>query len=318
MLQTQPSSTRARTGDDTVVSIDGLRVRYGDTVAVDGVSLSIRRGEIFGILGPNGAGKTTTVECLAGLRRPDAGTLRVLGHDVLADRHELRELVGVQLQTAALPDKLRVGEALELFAAFYRTPADPGELLHRLGLQDKRDARFDKLSGGQRQRLSIALALVGSPQVAILDELTTGLDPQARRETWKLIESVRDQGVTVVLVTHFMEEAQRLCDRVALLHGGRVVALDTPAGLAAGGRGGQRIGFALDRPDALDLSALRALPEVREVTRHDDRIEVAGGGDLVGAVIAALVRAGTVPRATRIEQATLDDAFVALTTEEDR
>jgi ABC-2 type transport system ATP-binding protein len=201
MLQTQPSSTRARTGDDTVVSIDGLRVRYGDTVAVDGVSLSIRRGEIFGILGPNGAGKTTTVECLAGLRRPDAGTLRVLGRDVLADRHELRELVGVQLQTAALPDKVRVGEALQLFAAFYRTPADPGELLHRLGLQDKRETRFDKLSGGQRQRLSIALALVGSPQVAILDELTTGLDPQARRETWKLIESVRDQGVTVVLVT---------------------------------------------------------------------------------------------------------------------
>jgi ABC-2 type transport system ATP-binding protein len=318
MLQTQPSLNGARTGDDIVVSIDGLRVRYGDTVAVDGVSLSIRRGEIFGILGPNGAGKTTTVECLAGLRRPDAGTLRVLGHDVLADHHALRELVGVQLQTAALPDKLRVGEALALFAAFYRAPADPGELLRRLGLQDKRETRFDKLSGGQRQRLSIALALVGSPQVAILDELTTGLDPQARRETWKLIESVRDQGVTVVLVTHFMEEAERLCDRIALLHHGRVVALDTPDGLAAGGRAGQRIGFALDRPDALDLSALRALPEVREVTRRGDRIEVAGSGDLVAEVIAALVRAGAVPHATRVEHATLDDAFVALTTEEDR
>jgi ABC-2 type transport system ATP-binding protein len=320
MLQTQPSPTRPSAGhtDDTVVSIDGLRVRYGDTVAVDGVSLSIRRGEIFGILGPNGAGKTTTVECLAGLRRPDAGTLRVLGHDVLTDHHVLRELVGVQLQTAALPEKLRVGEAIELFASFYPAPADPDELLDRLGLRDKRATRFDRLSGGQRQRLSIALALVGSPKVAILDELTTGLDPQARRETWKLIESVRDQGVTVVLVTHFMEEAERLCDRIALLHHGRVLALDTPAGLTAAGHAGQRIAFTLDRPDGLDLSALRALPEVRDVVRRGARIEVAGGGDVVAATIASLVQAGAVPRDTRIEQASLDDAFVELTTEEDR
>jgi ABC-2 type transport system ATP-binding protein len=301
-----------------VVSIEDLRVRYGDTVAVDGVSLSIRRGEIFGILGPNGAGKTTTVECLAGLRRPDAGTLSVLGHNVLTEHDVLRELVGVQLQTAALPEKLRVGEAIHLFASFYRTPVDPDELLDRLGLTDKRATRFDRLSGGQRQRLSIALALVGSPQVAILDELTTGLDPQARRETWKLIESVRDQGVTVVLVTHFMEEAERLCDRIALLHHGRVLALDTPAGLAAGGRTGQRIAFTLDRPDALDLSALRVLPQVHDIVRDGARIEVAGGGDLIAVVVASLVQAGAVPRDTKIEQASLDDAFVELTTEEDR
>jgi ABC-2 type transport system ATP-binding protein len=219
---------------DTVVSVRDLRVRYGTTVAVDGVSLNIRRGEIFGILGPNGAGKTTAVECIGGLRTPDQGTISVLGLDARRDRDELRQRVGIQLQSSGLPDKLRVGEALELFAAFYADPADPAELLALLGLSDKRDARFTSLSGGQKQRLSIALALIGSPQLAILDELTTGLDPGARRETWKLIESVRDAGVTVLLVTHFMEEAERLCDRVALLHRGRIHAVDTPAALAAG------------------------------------------------------------------------------------
>jgi len=189
---------------DTVVSVQDLRVRYRETVAVDGISLNIRRGEIFGILGPNGAGKTTTVECIGGLRTPDEGTISVLGLDARRDRDELRQRVGIQLQSSELPDKLAVGEALELFAAFYDDPADPDELVTLLGLTDKRDTRFAKLSGGQKQRLSIALALIGRPQVAILDELTTGLDPQARRETWKLIESVRDSGVTMLLFTHFM------------------------------------------------------------------------------------------------------------------
>ncbi len=305
----------AETATEVVVSVDHLRVRYGDTLAVDDVSLSIRRGEIFGILGPNGAGKTTTVECIGGLRKADAGSINVLGLDPRRNRDQLRQRVGIQLQSSELPDKLRVAEALDLFASFYSDPADPDRLLALLGLDGKRDDRFANLSGGQRQRLSIALALVGRPKLAILDELTTGLDPQSRRETWKLIEGIRDQGVTVILVTHFMEEAERLCDRVALLHHGRVIAIDTPAALAAGATAGQRISF---RPSAaLDHDAMRELPEVRDVRRQGDRIVVEGSGELVAAVIGALVRAGVIPEQTRIEQSTLDDAFVALTADAD-
>jgi ABC-2 type transport system ATP-binding protein len=307
--------TPAQTTTDVVVSVDHLRVRYGDTLAVDDVSLSINRGEIFGILGPNGAGKTTTVEAIGGLRRPDGGAISVLGLDALHNRAELRQRVGIQLQASELPDKLRVGEALELFAAFYADPADPDRLLNLLGLDAKRDDRFSNLSGGQRQRLSIALALIGRPELAILDELTTGLDPQSRRETWKLIEGIRDEGVTVILVTHFMEEAERLCDRLALLHHGRVIAIDTPAALAAGSAGRQRISF---RPSGVvDVARMRELPDVRDVVRHGDRFTVEGTGDLVAAVMEALVRDGVVPLQTRIEQSTLDDAFVALTADAD-
>ena len=304
---------QAEAATTEVVSVENLRVRYGDTVAVDGVSLSIGKGEIYGILGPNGAGKTTTVECIGGLREPDAGVISVLGMDVRADRKELRRRVGVQLQQSELPDKLRVGEALELFASFYPDPAEPGQLLHSLGLEGKRDARFASLSGGQRQRLSIALALIGRPELAILDELTTGLDPQSRRETWKLIEALHGQGVTVILVTHFMEEAEYLCDRVALLHRGHVLAINSPAELAA--RTGQHISF---RPSVeLDLEALRLLPDVRDVRRNGERVLVEGGGDLVAAVMELLVRQQVIPLDTRIEQSTLDDAFVALTADAD-
>jgi ABC-2 type transport system ATP-binding protein len=307
--------TRTPTATDVVVSVDHLRVRYGDTLAVDDVSLSINRGEIFGILGPNGAGKTTTVEAIGGLRRPDGGSINVLGLDALRSRDELRQRVGIQLQASELPDKLRVGEALELFAAFYRDPANPDRLLKLLGLEGKRDDRFANLSGGQRQRLSIALALIGRPELAILDELTTGLDPASRRETWKLIEGVRDEGVTVILVTHFMEEAERLCDRLALLHHGRVIAVDTPAALAAGSAGRQRVSF---RPSGVvDVARMRELPVVRDVVRHGDRFTVEGTGDLVAAVMETLVRDGVVPMETRIEQSTLDDAFVALTADAD-
>jgi ABC-2 type transport system ATP-binding protein len=307
--------TRAQITTDVVVSVDHLRVRYGDTLAVDDVSLSINRGEIFGILGPNGAGKTTTVEAIGGLRRPDGGSISVLGLDALQSRQELRQRVGIQLQASELPDKLRVGEALELFASFYSDPTDPERLLKLLGLEAKRDDRFANLSGGQRQRLSIALALIGRPELAILDELTTGLDPQSRRETWKLIEGIRDEGVTVILVTHFMEEAERLCDRLALLHHGRVIAIDTPAALAAGSAGRQRISF---RPSGVvDVARMRELPDVRDVVRHGDRFTVEGAGDLVAAVMEALVRDGVVPLQTRIEQSTLDDAFVALTADAD-
>ncbi len=306
-----PTTTDITT--DTVIAVDDLRVRYGATLAVDGVSLAIRRGEIFGILGPNGAGKTTTVECIGGLRTPDSGSISVLGLDPRADRDAVRERLGIQLQSSELPDKLQVAEALELFAAFYPEPADPAELMEMLGLTEKRTTRFANLSGGQRQRLSIALALIGRPQIAVLDELTTGLDPQARRETWRLIESVRDSGVTVVLVTHFMEEAERLCDRVALLHRGRVVVLDTPAALASGTGAGQRVSFVAD---ALDEQPLRALDGIGEVVRHGDRITITGTGDLLATVVAELVRQRVIPRQTQVHQSTLDDAFVALTADD--
>ncbi len=301
---------------ETVVRVRDLRVRFGTTVAVDGVSLDIRRGEIFGVLGPNGAGKTTTIECIGGLRTPEQGTISVLGLDVRRDHDRLRERVGIQLQSAEVPDKLGVREALTLFAAFYDDPADPDELMALLGLADKRDTRFAKLSGGQKQRLSIALALIGRPEVAILDELTTGLDPQARRETWKLIESVRDSGVTVLLVTHFMEEAERLCDRIALLHRGRIHAIDTPAAFASGAQARQRVSFVPSAP--LRDDALRSLPGVTGVRRHGDRVTVSGTGDLVAILMTELARQRVVPIQTRVHQSSLDDAFVAMTNDEEQ
>ncbi|MEV4051197.1 ABC transporter ATP-binding protein [Amycolatopsis sp. NPDC049688] len=214
-----------------LIEVTDLRKQYGNRVAVDGVSFTVERGEIFGILGTNGAGKTTTVECLQGLRHADGGTISVLGLDPAADHTELTRRVGVQLQESQLPAKLRVREALELFASFYPQSADIDVLLDQLDLRDHARSYFGKLSGGQKQRVSIALALVGQPELAILDELTTGLDPHARRETWQLVEGVRAAGVTVLLVTHFMDEAERLCDRVAIFDAGRVVATGTPAEL---------------------------------------------------------------------------------------
>ena len=218
----------------TVVEVTDLRKRYGDVVAVDGVSLSVVRGEVFGVVGPNGAGKTTTVECIAGLRRPDAGRVRVLGMDPAADAATVRVRVGVQLQQAALPDRLRVGEAMRLFAGAYGRLDRVDALLDQWGLQAKRRAAFATLSGGQRQRLFIALALLGEPEIVVLDELTTGLDPAARRETWALVRRLREAGTTVVLVTHAMDEADALCDRLAVIVAGRVVALGVPAEVRGG------------------------------------------------------------------------------------
>lgn len=214
-----------------VIEVHGLQKRYGDKVAVDGVSLSVRQGEIFGIAGPNGAGKTTLVECLTGLRAPDAGTVRVLGYDPSRERRALLQHVGVQLQESALPEVLRVGEALRLYSSFYDAPADWREVMRQWGLEDKRNTNFGDLSGGWKQRLQIALALVGNPRLAVLDELTTALDPYARRATWDLVREMRDNGVTVVLVSHFMDETEQLCDRVAILAEGRVIATDSPRAL---------------------------------------------------------------------------------------
>ncbi|MEU8256016.1 ABC transporter ATP-binding protein [Micromonospora inaquosa] len=294
-----------------VIEVTKLHKRYGDLVAVDDVSFAVEAGEIFGVLGPNGAGKTTTVECVAGLRVPDGGGVSVLGLDPRRDAAQLRQRVGVQLQESQLPDRLRVAEALELYASFYRNPADPATLIDKLGLGDKRNTAYKLLSGGQKQRLSIALALVGNPEIAILDELTTGLDPQARRDTWGLIEQVRDSGVTIVLVTHFMEEAERLCDRVAVIDRGRVVALDSPAGMVSTVAPQQRIRF---RPSApVDDRLLTDLPEVSAVQRTGSQVVVTGTGELLHAVTSVLARHQIVAADLRLEQSTLDDAFVELT-----
>jgi len=216
----------------TAIEVERLRKRYGAKVAVDDVSFTVAEGEIFGLLGRNGAGKSSTVDCVAGLRVPDDGRIRVAGLDPRRDHRELRHLLGVQLQESALPGKLTVAEAMRLYASFYRRPADIAGLLDMLDLTEKRNTRYRVLSGGQKQRLSIALALIGRPRIAILDELTTGLDPVARRDTWDLIDDIRNQGVTIMLVTHFMTEAERLCDRVAILDRGRLAAMGTPAQLA--------------------------------------------------------------------------------------
>jgi ABC-2 type transport system ATP-binding protein len=301
-----------------VIDVQHLHKSYGDTVAVDDVSFTVHEGEIFGILGRNGAGKTTTVECIEGLRAPDRGQISVLGLDPRADRAELTQRLGVQLQDSRLPDGLQVAEALKLYSSFYRAPADWRALMDTLGLAGQGTTRFGRLSGGQKQRLSIALALVGSPQVTVLDELTTGLDPQARRDTWDLIEDVRSRGVTIVLVTHVMEEAERLCDRVALIDAGRVVAVDTPAALAGRVQAEQRICF---RPSApLDDALLTGLPEVTSVTRRGEVVMVTGNDNdnALNAVTSVLARHRIVARQLRVEQASLEDAFLALTGRLDR
>jgi len=305
------ASVRDAEGMSAVIDVQHLHKTYGDTVAVADVSFTVHEGEIFGILGPNGAGKTTTVECVEGLRDPDGGQISVLGLDPQRDRDALTQRLGVQLQQSRLPDQLRVSEALELFSSFYPDPADWRELMEVLGISAKASTPFRKLSGGQQQRLSIALALVGNPRVAVLDELTTGLDPQARRDTWELIEGVRERGVTIVLVTHFMEEAERLCNRVAVIDAGRVVALDTPAALAEQVQTGQRIQF---RPSApIDDFLLESLPEVTSIQHKGDALVVTGTGNALNAVISVLARNQIVAEQLRVDQATLEDAFLAFT-----
>jgi ABC-2 type transport system ATP-binding protein len=294
-----------------IIEVEHLNKAYGSTIAVQDVSFSVAEGEIFGLLGPNGAGKTTTVETVVGLRVPDAGTIRVLGLDPIRDHARVARQMGMQLQESALPAKLKVKEALSLYRSFYPRPDDPERLLEALGLAAKRDDYFKDLSGGQKQRLSIALALIGRPKIAVLDELTTGLDPQARRNTWGLIQGVRDHGVTVVPVTHAMEEAEHLCDRVALIDAGRLVALGTPARVAEQAGGSKRVVF---HPSAaLDERLLTDLPEVRELEHRGGRLAVAGSGELVNAVILTLASSGVTAQDVRLETPTLEDAFLALT-----
>jgi ABC-2 type transport system ATP-binding protein len=300
-----------------VIEVQDLRKKYDDVVAVDGISFEVSEGEIFGMVGPNGAGKTTTIECVEGLRRADSGQVRIFGEDPLENRITVAERIGIQLQESALPARLRVAEALWLFGSFYKHQADADELLRQLGLNEKKSTAFTKLSGGQKQRLYIALALINLPKVVFLDELTTGLDPQARRAMWDLVRGIREQGRTVFLTTHFMEEAERLCDRVAILDQGSIVALDTPEALIQSLDAERRIVVSV--PDGLEELSLTDLPQVSRVERTGDRFVIYGTKQgLASAVINALEDADIAFEDLRTEQATLEDVFLALTGREIR
>jgi ABC-2 type transport system ATP-binding protein len=293
----------------TALEIVGLRKRYGPRVAVDGVDLVVSEGEIFGILGPNGSGKTTTVECAYGLRASDGGHIRVFGEDPQAQPDRVARMVGVQLQDSALPDRLRVTEAVHLFASLAPGRIDEAAAIEEWGLTGKRNASFGSLSGGQRQRLFVALALVARPRLVFLDEMTTGLDPAARREVWQLVEQVRAEGTTVVLVTHFMDEAERLCDRVAVMVGGRVVAEDTPAGLIDRYGGGTRVRFTAG-PAGLD--GIDRLPGVVEARHVDGAVAVRGVGTFLTALGHHLYVNGHADTQLLVQRAGLEDAYVAL------
>ncbi len=297
---------------ETAITAAGLRKTYGSVKAVDGVSFEVRLGEIFGMVGPNGAGKTTTIECLEGLRTPDEGRLDILGLDPRREGQELRERIGVQLQMSALPDDIRVWEALDLFSSFYRKPSDWRPLLEALGLTEKRKTAFAKLSGGQKQRLFIALALVNDPELVFLDELTTGLDPHARRAMWDLVRDIRDRGKTVFLTTHYMEEAEVLCDRVLVIDRGRIVALDTPDNLIRGLGEGIRIVFTAE--EGYDPKPLESVEGVLKVEPTGRKVVVTGSGErLVWLVVNALDANGVRYRDLRTERPDLEEVFLALT-----
>ncbi len=305
---------------DTIVQVQGLRKIYGTTVAVEDVSFEVREGETFGMVGPNGAGKTTTIECLEGLRKPDAGTVRVLGVDPQHEGQTLCLRTGMQLQQSNLPERMKVWEALDLYASFYPKAADWKELLSQLGLEEKRNAPFSKLSGGQKQRLFIALALLPDPQLVFLDELTTGLDPQARHAIWDLVREVRERGKTVILTTHFMEEAERLCDRVAILDHGRIVALDTPSALIRDLGAEERVVFSVN--GTLPSGFEKALSGAARLEVQGERVIVHGKNSrkvpLVSEVVNLLTSQGIQFRDLRTEQPNLEDVFLSLTGREMR
>ncbi len=295
-----------------IIRVAGIRKTYGKTVAVDDVSFDVEEGEIFGLIGPNGAGKTTTMECVEGLRRPDRGSISVLSFDPIRDARALQQKVGVQLQQAQLQKRIKVREAVDLWASLYQHAVDGDVLLDRLGLADKRQAWFMTLSGGQKQRLFIALALIHDPDVVLLDELTTGLDPQARRAIWDLVREIRSRGKTVLLTTHLMEEAERLCDRVAIVERGRVIDIGTPAGLVR--RHCQNEGVVLETTDDTAASCFEAIPGVESVTWQGSQCTIRGrGGDLVTHVIQCLAEHRIRVTSFKTELPNLEDVFLTLT-----
>jgi len=296
----------------SVVQVSAIRKTYGRTVAVDEVSFDVREGEIFGLIGPNGAGKTTTMECVEGLRAPDRGDISVLGLNPTRDVYRLQERVGVQLQEAQLQKRIKVREAVGLWASLYTKPVDGDRLLEQLGLSDKRNAWFMTLSGGQKQRLFIALALINDPELVFLDELTTGLDPQARRAIWDLVRGIRARGKTVFLTTHLMEEAERLCDRVAIIDRGRIVDIGTPAELIRRHAPEQTVVVAA--PDVSTEALFRAIPGVESVTNTDGRFTIRGkGDDLVTRVIGCVADHQIKVTDFRTDRSTLEDVFLNVT-----
>jgi ABC-2 type transport system ATP-binding protein len=305
---------------NTIVQVEKLYKAYGATVAVDEITFDVQEGEIFGMVGPNGAGKTTTIECLEGLRKPDRGMIRVLGVDPQIESRVLRTHTGMQLQQSNLPERIKVWEVLDLYSSFYPKAADWKELLSQLGLEDKRNTAFSKLSGGQKQRLFIALALLPDPQLVFLDELTTGLDPQARHAIWDLMKDIRAKGTTILLTTHFMEEAERLCDRVAILDHGQMVALDTPEALIRSLGAEERVVFRIDGslPPTFEKNILAPI----SVEVQDEVVTVRGQGEretpLVSEVVTLLSSLGIRYRDLRTEQPTLEDVFLKLTGREMR
>ena len=295
-----------------IIRVSGIRKTYGKTVAVDDVSFEVEEGEIFGLIGPNGAGKTTTMECVEGLRRPDRGSISVLSLDPIRDARRLQQKVGVQLQQAQLQKRINVSEAVDLWASLYPRAVDGEALLERLGLADKRKAWFMTLSGGQKQRLAIALALIHDPDVVLLDELTTGLDPQARRAIWDLVREIRTRGKTVLLTTHLMEEAERLCDRVAIVERGRVIDIGTPAGLVR--KHCQNEAVVLETTDASASHRFESIPGLESVTWQNNQCTIRGrGGDLVTHVIQCLAEHRIQVTNFKTELPNLEDVFLTLT-----
>ena len=292
------------------MTVRGLRKAYGGRVVVDGLDLDVPAGEIVGLIGANGAGKTTTVECIQGLRKPDAGTLRVLGFDPVTEAEELRPLIGSQLQDSALPDRLRVAEAVELFST--TRGRDGSELLERFGLARRRRSVFSSLSGGERQRLFLVLALINRPRLVILDELTQGLDPAARRSVWAAVRQLHDEGTTVLLVTHEMDEAEALCGRVVVLRAGRVLDAGAPADLVDRHAGTATVRFSMPDAPALLLDQVRRLDGVHEVQRAGARVTVRGARPVIAHVGAALVRWGSVPADLSVHVPSLEDALIGL------
>ena len=296
-----------------VIQVSAVRKTYGATIAVDEVSFEVVAGEIFGLIGPNGAGKTTTMECIEGLRRPDCGTISVLGLDPSRDRYALQNRIGVQLQQAQLQKRIKVWEAVDLWASLYGKPATDGRrLLEKLGLTEKRNTWFMDLSGGQKQRLFIALALINDPEVVFLDELTTGLDPQARRAIWDLVHDIRERGKTVFLTTHLMEEAERLCDRVAILEHGRIIDIGTPRQLVDRHCPERTVVLATDALNAVEL--FRAVPAVEAVTQAGTQFTILGrSDDLATAVIHCLSENRMRVTDFRTIAPNLEDVFLKLT-----
>jgi ABC-2 type transport system ATP-binding protein len=294
-----------------VVRVENIRKLYGQTVAVSDVSFEVQQGEIFGLIGPNGAGKTTTMECVEGLRKPDGGTIAVFGLDPLRDVYRLQDRIGVQLQEAQLQKRIKVWEAIDLWASLYSRAVDGARLLEQLGLAEKRNAWFMTLSGGQKQRLFIALALINDPELVFLDELTTGLDPQARRAIWDLVRGIRGRGKTVFMTTHLMEEAERLCDRVAVIDRGKIVDVGTPAALIRRHCPERTVIVTTGQSSADALFG--QLPGVTSIERREDEVVIRGRDDLVSKVIQCVARHAIPVNDFRTESPTLEDVFLRLT-----